>query len=1135
MKYPSYCSVAPNRESTESDAEKIQIKIAMKATRTMIKRDLPQKCSFLRAFFTRPALAVAMGSLLIAGTAMAAPANDDFASAIDLTGAGSGQSGSVTSGSQSGTDNIGATQQIGETVGAGGVNTVWFKWTSPADGNLNVKTLGSTTSAPNEWDAVLGIYTGASVNGLTALGGSPQDGDIPEEMTVPVTAGTTYRIQTAGWEGDEASNILLTWNFVATVYQADILTFGPGAVIGAVSSNAAAITWPRPEGTTPGTFSPTFTLSPGATCAIGSTPVVSGDPVNFSAGPVVFTVTAQGVSPIVNNYTVTAVPGTRILWNISGGGVWNLSASNWLGETSGSGRLFANGDEVKFNKAAGGTIVLDGNLSPLSTTVSAASGTYNFSAAAGGGSITTGSLIKDGAGTLVMAKANGYAGGTIINSGTLELNWPGDGVSHTTLGTGPVTLNGGTLFLSRTDLTNALTVNGGNLVSENGFGNNFSGPITLNATLTCNIQWPLTCSGDISGTGGLAVGGSNNGRLTLSGNNSYQGPTTVTGSTLQCNSANALGGGALSISGGGAKVNLNYTGAKSILSLTLGGVAQTATGTYGSLTSNAIYKSGYFAGSGTVKIGDPDFAAYITSFGTNLAGSAVVIDPVVSNSAAIKWYVPSGTNPATLAPAFVMSAGATCSERNSGDLPVPGFDAGPVVYTVVSPNTLVSNVYTVTVTVLPNESTLLWGLSSGGTWNRTTFNWLGQSSGSPTPYFDGVNVIFSNTAGGLIVLDGNLSPLSTIVSAASGTYDFRVAVDGGSITTGSLTKNGAGTLAMAKANSYAGGTSINNGTLELTWPGDGVSHTTLGIGPVTLNGGTLLLSRTDLANALTVNGGNLISTNGFGNSYTGPITLNATLPCNVDYTMVCTNTISGPGGLTKNNGGPMVLSGTNTYTGPTSVTGGTLQCDNVNSLGGGALSISGGGAKLNLNYGGTRTVASLTLGGVAKTASGTYGSSSSGATFQDDNYFTSTATGTVTVGGAYDTWAGGAAFDADANKDGVTNGLAWFLGAANPSANANGLLPLITQNAGDLVLTFDCLSAANRGAALLNVQYSNDLGQLNPWTSALVPGVIGTSDVGSVHFVATANGGLIHVVATIPASGSAAGKLFGRLAGVSAP
>ena len=72
----------------------------------------------------------------------------------------------------------------------------------------------------------------------------------------------------------------------------------------------------------------------------------------------------------------------------------------------------------------------------------------------------------------------------------------------------------------------------------------------------------------------------------------------------------------------------------------------------------------------------------------------------------------------------------------------------------------------------------------------------------------------------------------------------------------------------------------------------------------------------------------------------------------------------------------------------------------------------------------------------------------------------------------------------------------------------------------------------NRGAAVLKVRYSNDLGQADPWTSheAVVPDV--DSTVGGVFFDTTpdADPAFINVRAEIPASAaSPAGRLFGRL------
>ena len=75
--------------------------------------------------------------------------------------------------------------------------------------------------------------------------------------------------------------------------------------------------------------------------------------------------------------------------------------------------------------------------------------------------------------------------------------------------------------------------------------------------------------------------------------------------------------------------------------------------------------------------------------------------------------------------------------------------------------------------------------------------------------------------------------------------------------------------------------------------------------------------------------------------------------------------ISGAGGLVKIGSATLTLSGTNTYTGTTTVSVGTLACSTAASLGGGTLAISSG-AKVALNFSGTRTISALSLAGVAQ-------------------------------------------------------------------------------------------------------------------------------------------------------------------------
>lgn len=260
------------------------------------------------------------------------PANDNFANAIDLTGIGSGQTGSVTSGTQTGTTNISSTTEVGEPINwtsppPAPTGTVWFKWTSPGGGDFTFQTNGSTKNGGGEWDAMIGIYTGTAVNALTPLGQTPKDTGAAESMTITTTPGTTYYIQLAGFHDELASNILLTWNYV---YKAEILSFGPGAGIGALTANAANITWTVPNGTNFATLAPTFTLSAGATATVDGNPVVSGSTVDFSGGPKVYVVTSQDAAT-VNNYTVTVLeepPALDGTWITDGNGNWSDPA-NW--------------------------------------------------------------------------------------------------------------------------------------------------------------------------------------------------------------------------------------------------------------------------------------------------------------------------------------------------------------------------------------------------------------------------------------------------------------------------------------------------------------------------------------------------------------------------------------------------------------------------------------------------------------------------------------------------------------------------------------------------------------------------------------------------------------------------------------
>lgn len=135
---------------------------------------------------------------------------------------------------------------------------------------------------------------------------------------------------------------------------------------------------------------------------------------------------------------------------------------------------------------------------------------------------------------------------------------------------------------------------------------------------------------------------------------------------------------------------------------------------------------------------------------------------------------------------------------------------------------------------------------------------------------------------------------------------------------------------------------------------------------------------------------------------------------------------------------------------------------------------------------------------------------------------------TSTAATGYAAWSGGADFDVDTNGDGVDNGLAFLLGAADVNANAIDLLPTSTESGGDLVMTFSVLNAATRGTAELAIEHSNDLTGL--WSTATtVPETSSTVD--DIVFAVTPDGDMNDVIATIPSTKAAGGKLFGRVVG----
>ncbi|EDX3741563.1 autotransporter outer membrane beta-barrel domain-containing protein, partial [Salmonella enterica subsp. enterica serovar Kedougou] len=634
---------------------------------------------------------------------------------------------------------------------------------------------------------------------------------------------------------------------------------------------------------------------------------------------------------------------------------------------SGSGQVVKSGDDVLTlsgaNSYSGGTLISDGTL-VASNVEALGSGDVTDNATLElntGGTFDnaisgSGKVEKSGDDALTLSGANTYTGGTLISDGTLvasnvealgtgdvtdnavlELNTGGD-FDNAISGSGQVEKSGdGTLTLSGSNTyTGGTTINGGTLVASNveALG---SGDVTDNATLALNTGG--TFDNAISGSGQVVKSGDD--VLTLSGANSYSGGTLISDGTLVASNVEALGSGDVTDD---ATLELN-TG-----------------GTF----DNAISGSGQ-----VVKSGDET----LTLSGTNTYSGGTLISGgtlVASNVEAL------GTGDVTNDAVLELNTGGTFDNAISGSGQVVKSGdkmltlSGANSYsggTLISDGTLVaSNVEALGTGDVTNNATL--ELNTGGDFTNN-ISGSGQvvKSGDKMLTLSGSNTY----TGGTTINDGMLVATS-VEALGSGdvTNDAVLALNtGGDFAnniggTGSVVKSGDETLTLSGSNTYTGGTLISSGTLvandvNALGTGDVTDNATLmlntggdfinnigGTGRVEKSGDdTLTLSGTNsYTGGTTISGGTLVATNveALG---TGDVTNNATLELNTggDFT----NNISGSGQVVKSGDETLTLSGANSYTGGTLISSGTLVANDVNALGTGDVTDN---AVLELNTGG---------------------------------------------------------------------------------------------------------------------------------------------------------------------------------------
>ncbi|WP_187640191.1 autotransporter domain-containing protein [Bosea sp. F3-2] len=654
----------------------------------------------------------------------------------------------------------------------------------------------------------------------------------------------------------------------------------------------------------------------------------------------------------------------------------------------------------------------------------------------------------DGTNTIGNGLVNGGAGtwapfGTnwTNSTGSANAGWGGSvGVFAGTAG-GAVSVAGTISFDTLQFSANGYALSGGTLSIRPASGT--AGTFNVDNGVTANI------ASTIADGGGTAIAKVGNGRLVLSGSNSYSGGTAIEGGVLQISADANLGAasGGLSLNGGTLATTASFASFRPVTldgpggfdvaagtQFELGG-AVSGPGSLTKLGAGTLLLSGFNShGGGTV----------ITA-GTLQAGSADALGPgaLTLNGGTFK----AGTNFInSFANAIVVNAAGGRVDVNgqvmtlSGNI-TDGSGAGGALAFVNSDTDIGAvdlrgnNSYTgptsvgagVTLTALtntafsPNSDVTL--ASTGALMTNGHNTMVRSLSGS------GIVVNAHDTlAGSLTVVlpSGTASFAGTILDGEPGDAPLK------------LVKSGAGTQILTGTNSYTGGTTISAGVLQIgnggttgSIIGNVVNNRTLafnrsdnitftgtisGSGDVQkLGAGSLTLTGTNSYGGTLIQAGTLIgSATSFG---LGPIHNNAALVFDQPGDGTFARAINGTGTLTKRGAGNLNLTGDGNLGGSTTVEAGKLSVNA--SFANSAVTVLSGAA-----LGGSGTVGSTTI--------------QSGATIAPGN-----SIGTLNVNGNL-TLAPGSTYEAEIAGNGTSDRIA-VTGSAIVTGSQVGVTALDPQ------------------------------------------------------------------------------------------
>lgn len=323
--------------------------------------------------------------------------------------------------------------------------------------------------------------------------------------------------------------------------------------------------------------------------------------------------------------------------------------------------------------------------------------------------------------------------------------------------------------------------------------------VTFQAADAGGAAWNIALLGALSGKGGLLKTGA--GTLSLSGTNTYLGPTAVNAGTLATTTASTGGGSCVVAAGAGLAIQAASLGSSfSVPSL--------------ALSNNT-----------TVTL-DPNTFGSLAAPLINVAGALVTGSSVTVNFNA-------GTLP--YGQYHLIKYGSL------GGAGFAGFVLGAVTVPAGSGSsaTLVNNLanQSLDISIASAAGTpLKWDGAVNGNWDiNATPNWQTNTLYTQTNGAGPV-VTFDDTAAGpytAIVLTANVSPAAVIFS--NSVLNYSISGPGGITGPEGLLKTGSGAVSLAGTNAYTGGTTVNAGTLIVNAGENGATA-------YTINGGQLAVT-----------------------------------------------------------------------------------------------------------------------------------------------------------------------------------------------------------------------------------------------------------------------------------------------------